>query len=433
MPAQNEAGVPAKQKIIVLGGGCGGVASAFWLSSTAALRERFEVTLCTRGWRLGGKGASGRNQAKANRIEEHGLHMWLGCYENAFRTIRECYDEWRPNPECPFQIWTDAFAPQRQITFHQRESDSSGARLWNYVFPKRPGLPGDGLPTLAELVIRLADWLEDHLGKARWRFLARHDMDAIALLRRVAAAGGTRDTEAATRLAAVAENLQAVLTDLGAARLPDEASWLKRRSADIRAWLRKSISGALGLFGIDIEQDLILANLGLALAIGTIVDILPSGEAGFAQLDEIDLREWLRSHGAGEAALASAFIRTIYDLGFAYPGGDATDPANGRGAAGAAARVLLEMAFGYKDSPLWRMNAGLGDTVFTPLFQVLEARGVRIAFFHRLTRVELSADRGSVGRVVLQRQADILNPPYRPLIEVGKLPCWPNQPLWEQL
>ena len=27
------------------------------------------------------------------RIEEHGLHIWLGYYENAFRLLRECYAE----------------------------------------------------------------------------------------------------------------------------------------------------------------------------------------------------------------------------------------------------------------------------------------------------------------------------------------------------
>ena len=51
---------PPLQRVVIVGGGCGGVAAAFWLSS-AALRSRFHVTLYTHGWRLGGKGASGRN------------------------------------------------------------------------------------------------------------------------------------------------------------------------------------------------------------------------------------------------------------------------------------------------------------------------------------------------------------------------------------
>jgi hypothetical protein len=59
-----------KIRIAILGDGCGGIAIAFWLTSTAALRARYDVTVCTRGWRLGGKGASGRDQRLANRVKE---------------------------------------------------------------------------------------------------------------------------------------------------------------------------------------------------------------------------------------------------------------------------------------------------------------------------------------------------------------------------
>ena len=49
------------------------------------------------GGRLGGKGASSRNEQEGyrHRIEEHGLHLWLGYYENAFRIIRSCFYELR--------------------------------------------------------------------------------------------------------------------------------------------------------------------------------------------------------------------------------------------------------------------------------------------------------------------------------------------------
>ena len=49
------------------------------------------------GWRLGGKGASGRRMSQGARIEEHGLHIWFGFYDNAFRLMREAYSELRPN------------------------------------------------------------------------------------------------------------------------------------------------------------------------------------------------------------------------------------------------------------------------------------------------------------------------------------------------
>ena len=85
-------------KVAVLGGGCGGLAAAWELTATPALRQRFEVTVYQLGWQLGGKGASGRAPhetagARGQRIEEHGLHIWFGFYEHAFRMLRGAYAE----------------------------------------------------------------------------------------------------------------------------------------------------------------------------------------------------------------------------------------------------------------------------------------------------------------------------------------------------
>jgi len=54
---------------------------------------RFEVTVYQMGWRLGGKGASGRNRERADRIEEHGFHLFFGFYDNAFAMIQRMYGE----------------------------------------------------------------------------------------------------------------------------------------------------------------------------------------------------------------------------------------------------------------------------------------------------------------------------------------------------
>ena len=37
------------------------------------------------------------------------------------------------------------------------------------------------------------------------------------------------------------------------------------------------------------------------------------------------------------------------------------------------------------------MQAGMGDTVFTPFYEVLKRRGVRFEFFHRLENVKLAS------------------------------------------
>ena len=94
-------------RVAIVGGGCAGMTTAFELSRPEH-QGRYAVTVYQVGWRLGGKGASGRGPA--GRIEEHGLHLWMGCYENAFRLMRECYAELARDPrQCPIAGWRDAF------------------------------------------------------------------------------------------------------------------------------------------------------------------------------------------------------------------------------------------------------------------------------------------------------------------------------------
>jgi uncharacterized protein with NAD-binding domain and iron-sulfur cluster len=170
-----------KIKIAILGGGPGGISAAFWLTATPELRAKYDVAVYTPGWRLGGKCATGRNMSIGARIEEHGLHILMGCYTNAFRTIRSCFEEWKPRPGGPFQTWSQAFTPQRQITLQERVSGETSAdwTSWNFVLPRLPGEPGDPdaagaavsaprasmapITGLETLVAALASWLADHL------------------------------------------------------------------------------------------------------------------------------------------------------------------------------------------------------------------------------------------------------------------------------
>ena len=64
--------------MVILGGGMGALTTAYELSATPELQARYDVTVYQVGWRLGGKGASGRGPH--SRIQEHGLHIWMGCY-----------------------------------------------------------------------------------------------------------------------------------------------------------------------------------------------------------------------------------------------------------------------------------------------------------------------------------------------------------------
>ena len=61
------------KKIAILGGGLGGMTAAYGLTRKPGWQQEYEITVYQMGWRLGGKGASGRNRAAGQRIEEHGL------------------------------------------------------------------------------------------------------------------------------------------------------------------------------------------------------------------------------------------------------------------------------------------------------------------------------------------------------------------------
>ena len=123
-PAADEPAADRVVKVAIVGGGCAGLAAAWELSRADATRcERFEITIYEQSWRLGGKGASGRDVN--GRIREHGIHIWLGFYENAFRMMRECYEEveekrWGPSSAgadavLPYGSFDQAFLPETHV------------------------------------------------------------------------------------------------------------------------------------------------------------------------------------------------------------------------------------------------------------------------------------------------------------------------------
>ena len=121
-------------RVAVIGGGCAAMSAAFEVTRPEH-RGRYQVTIYQQGWRLGGKGASGRGPA--DRIEEHGLHLWMGWYENAFSLIRQCYGELDRDPRtCRLAEWTDAFKPAMFRSVARRWL----AVLESFLSP-RPGSP----------------------------------------------------------------------------------------------------------------------------------------------------------------------------------------------------------------------------------------------------------------------------------------------------
>ena len=105
-------------KVAILGGGMAAMTAAFELTDPS-LHGKYEVTVYQLGWRLGGKGASGRDINNHDRILEHGLHVWLGCYENSFHIIRACYTELGRSPNDPLGTVEQAFKPQSLVALQE--------------------------------------------------------------------------------------------------------------------------------------------------------------------------------------------------------------------------------------------------------------------------------------------------------------------------
>jgi uncharacterized protein with NAD-binding domain and iron-sulfur cluster len=151
----------------------------------------------------------------------------------------------------------------------------------------------------------------------------------------------------------------------------------------------------------------------------------------FESLDSLDFRAWLLEHGATPAIVqGSSITHALYDTMFQYVDGDVARPSY---AAGAALGVLTRMIGTFKGSVMWNIQAGMGEAVVAPVYDVLRANGVAFRFFRRVTRLEVAG--GAVSRIQLEVQAQVKQGDYVPtyLHPVQKLFCWPSQPFWDQL
>ena len=85
-----------------------------------------------------------RGRGRHGRIEEHGLHLWMGFYENAFRLMRECYAELgRDPPRARSRTGDDAFDAGAAVgvdgAARRRPLGARGSRS----FRRATALPGD--------------------------------------------------------------------------------------------------------------------------------------------------------------------------------------------------------------------------------------------------------------------------------------------------
>ncbi|MBB5017716.1 uncharacterized protein with NAD-binding domain and iron-sulfur cluster [Chitinivorax tropicus] len=427
------------EKIAILGGGVGSMTTAFFLTEQPGWQNHYDITVYQMGWRLGGKGASGRNAALGQRIEEHGLHIWFGFYENAFGMIRAAYDALDRPYGAPLRTWEDAFKPHNYIVL--QEWVRNEWKSWQLDFPTLPGIPGDGDEqlTIWQVAVSMFGWIKKWLGQ--WR--ERHHTLARTLrqapvevkpgnwLKRLAAAVNREVHELLEDFGVFHDALHdfiASLPDLIDDHDDDQYDILRHALGTIRTWLEEAIDDVL-----EHDDELRRLYISLDLSVAVLSGMLEDGvfRRGFDVINDLDFRAWLLKHGANAAySIDSAPVRGFYDLVFAYEDGDFERP---NVEAGTMLRAMLRIAFLYKGGIMWKMQAGMGDVIFTPMYEVLKKRGVKFKFFHKVE--ELVPVAGEVGEIRLTRQVDLVRgeDQYDPFVWVKGLACWPSTPNYDQI
>ena len=441
-----------KRKIAVLGGGVGSLTTVYLLTNEPGWQDRYEITVYQMGWRLGGKGACGRNAQYADRIEEHGPHVWFGFYQVAFEMLNTCYEYCRQHnltPNSPFQTCIpDAMKPKNDSTV--MEFVNGKWKPWHVELPVHSGSPVDPPAGLIAQMIHAIEWLIGvHDGMRAKTGAPANTLEQAAV--------GARGLEKAYRLALapVHPGGEEELAAAGAKSILHEVAQILQHidlvhpqghttlvrlagrtiSSLLRAFMDLVDAEVRPLLGDDeIRRAWMILDLGLANLCGVFDDdILFSG---FESIDGQDYSDWLSKHGC--RVPWSPIVQGLYDTCFAFAKGATGDPNGCRRPesasmeAGSTLRGALLLFFGYNGSYCYKMQSGMGDTIFTPLYLTLRERGVKFKFFHQVT--SLRVKNSAIESIDLNVQATVAGgADYQPLKPVKGLRCWPNQPLFEQL
>ncbi len=419
----------ARHRVLIVGGGPSALSTAWALTATADLRARYDVTVLQMGWRLGGKGASGRDLDRHARIEEHGLHIMFGFYDNFFRVMKETYAELGRSPDAPLATFADAFNPAE-----------SGTLEWYYDDVWRPitiGLPrNEAEPGTGTVYDSSGTYLWTLVAGAIGATLGAPTLERLQHL--IFPFGKAWDRDPGGSVAAgLSDPLVTLFVDLLKALL-DAASAVDRAAHELAPGLMALLSKAERaittlvehVVGGDSTAALALSFLdfGQALLRGILADrVLDPG--GFERIDNEDWADWLVRHGMLDEHRDCPGVKFVYDAAFSYPHGG-NKP---RMAAGTAMRLLLRVGGTYKGAAYYKMQGAMGDVIIAPLYQVLAERGVTFRFFQQVTAVEAEGDR--LARVRIQPQAVVSAGAdrYDPLVTVKGVPSWPNRPQWDQL
>jgi uncharacterized protein with NAD-binding domain and iron-sulfur cluster len=416
-------------RVAIIGGGPAGLAAAFELTADGRDAE-YDVTIYQQGWRLGGKCASGRNpdEGFGERIEEHGLHIWFGCYENVHSVLERCYTELSQGRYPPPHATADEALEGVDTIVLGQFADETWA-FNELVFPRNRTPP-----------LNFGDFVSDVLGWVAHRLVELHHD----------AQDGTEDAFGWDEALPV---LRALEIDE-----PGEGEWLEsvrhaasrlsRQLTGIYLDLRRAADMAMDpIDRLDRYGELLEATLPRRPgepaevtfyrdAVRILFTVLRGVwedrllDRGFDAINDKDLAEWLREHGLDlpdDPLEWPTLLRAVYDGCFAFHKGDPRRPSM---AAGRALQGAVRCAFHYGGSVLFRPEGSMSDVLIAPLAQRLTQRGVSIRYFHAVRTLHLSDDQTHVAELEVVRQvsedviADVAELVY-PDGDTDAPPRWP--------
>ena len=392
-----------REKIAILGGGIAALTTAYELSSQPGWQNNYDITLYQMGWRLGGKCATARGPNA--RIEEHGIHGFLGCYYNALPLMVDCYKALARTPGQPLATFEEAFHPGSFMLMW--EFIDGNLKRWPFTAPTNDLLPSDpsSLTTIRHRLDAVVAFIDQTFEASHTPGLSLHNIEMAV---------GRCLLQALRDAIQTAESLDGGLLHL----IENVWQWLQSKFEPL-------IAG-----NDELRRLYILTEFLLALVRGTLADTI--FERGFDVIDNENFSDWLQRHGASVMTASSPLALNTVNLSYQYPDGDTARTA--LMGAGCYLNWTLR-SFAYMGAFAWLFEAGTGETVIAPLYEVLKKRGVKFEFFHKVESLELSADKSAVGAINFGVQATLrdASQPYQPLMDVQGLPSWPGVPHYGQL
>jgi uncharacterized protein with NAD-binding domain and iron-sulfur cluster len=417
--------VAVKTRVLIVGGGPSGLATA-WELGHGPRRDELDISVYTLGWRLGGKGATGRGPN--GRIQEHGIHGFAGFYANSTAMLRQSYrDLYGDQAEGTEADLAPGIAPRSldqallpedySVDFLYNEGRAYARPLWA---PHNDAKAWDGDLTLSteEAIQSIISLTSNAIlqrpipfGSSSWR-----------AVQRVAAAGAWLSRQVVVRrLARLAEALRGAESGVVEGLLSEVLAKALR-------WKMRGRGAPKSQFA---NIDYMVALIRGLSRSGILDKDRPTD---VDELDQLDYKTWLRNCGMSEATLKTGLPNVPAFICFQFPEGDTTlDPSMSAAAyVGWMVRLALVKGTSYSF-----FRSGTGESVLAPMFRSAQLAGVRFEFFHKLVNVIPSADGSSIDRVVFRRQAR-LRPgldQYEPMTRIDGVAydVWPASPLFDQL